>query len=388
MKTFSLKIQFPIQLLLTAIAFLILSVSCKKETIDLQQNTVLTNISDFRFTALRSVPIPIQFINTPSTINDNFWFECGIVGKTAFFANKIDLAKPITMFCAENVVGQTFWVKISNLTQNETAICTLSNASEALKTIDFQLLSFTPTTISNLQAYWHFPQGANRATHLVSLNSDIVASAFNDLVINYSQKASLNRQGLVTRLQMSVAVQASGSTVPMALGLCIPNKDITISSATGGRFTERVFTYEYNGTVNWQGKTLVPIFDHTFSVINRRTGQGVNTNTRTNFASSDTLQIVINFSNPITVNQLLSFNQNLVAFESQDLNKPICTFGSVNNNNHNLRALTIPAEFMHIREGETMVHAYPLFAGWLNSNGNQNQDWFLPKNANTASLFR
>lgn len=234
---------------------------------------------------------------------------------------------------------------------------------------------------------------------------------FNDLVIDQNLAFFLNANQKITQITATYVVRAKGGGLIKGFGVHMPNlAPNDIGSITGNSLTTGTINTNANGTESGQSNAVILFTDDIEQIINRASGSFFNTIKSNPTGTSDTLKIVVSFSNPPDLNDMN--NASVFAYKNRDEeihqvdreptdlhNAALFGTGADNSNpatgryyrtENNLPwALEISQGFDYPEERVDMVDAYLNFATWALSGGTTNQDWYTdaPGNRDVSKIY-
>ena len=217
---------------------------------------------------------------------------------------------------------------------------------------------------------------------------------FNDLVIGYNIKTSLNAENKVTQVDYIYTVESIGGSFKNGFGIelegVLPS---AISSVTGANLTEGIITNNANGTEQSQPNAVIVFFD----------------NSHINVGLTNTISIV--FTNPITTadlgtapfNPFLIVNKNRLK-EIHLSTKPTTYYPTTStvdegptakDNDGDFKtpeglpwAINITGAYKAPKEKINITEAYNFFVDWATSGGTAHLGWYqdIPGNRNNDKL--
>ena len=122
---------------------------------------------------------------------------------------------------------------------------------------------------------------------------------FNDLVADYRLTVGLNADNRATRIDAEITVQAIGAGYRNALALALPIQTSSVDAVTGAVLGRGVFAVDRNGTEAGQSRTVIPLFDDAYELVQRPSGFFVNTQAGAPRVEPGVLTVRIEFSYPI-----------------------------------------------------------------------------------------
>ncbi len=224
---------------------------------------------------------------------------------------------------------------------------------------------------------------------------------FNDLVLDYHYKSVLNSSNQLVEFFTDYSVRAVGASLENGFGLMLGGDPTNIASVSGTRFTENYLHLNANGTEQGQSKTVIMLFDNSFSMIGSSGSAFINTKEEVPYVNPDTNTLHVVYQTPVSTdvtgtapyNPFLVINKergkevHLAGQEPTDLVDP-SLFGSWADDSDpatgkyyqtakNLPwAIDLPVSFAYPLEQVEILSAYNHFAEWAESAGAQYPDWY------------
>lgn len=235
---------------------------------------------------------------------------------------------------------------------------------------------------------------------------------FNDMVVGYQINRVTNAANQVKDIRGKFWVNATGAGFSNGFGIELPVAPNTIRSVTGTRISSNYIRNAANGTEQGQSRATVIIFDDANSVLPRNGSAFVNTERGRARVNTDTLNVVIEFTN--TVSNTTLGNAPYNPFLIQNKNRAVeihlpdmrptslanqALLGSGADKSDASRgiyyktsrllpwAIHIPAAFNHPIEKTQISAAHLRFVSWASSGGTQFTDWYLPRSGYRNSSF-
>lgn len=225
---------------------------------------------------------------------------------------------------------------------------------------------------------------------------------FNDLVVDYRYQQVLNADNDVVDLKAVFVTRAMGGALKNGFGFQLDLASNTVNSVSGTRDFNSLITTNANGTESDQTKAVVIVYDDASQVLVNNTGQAfANTISANPKIPNDTVEIVINFNNPVSVASLGTAPYNPFIFVDQTRGREVhlageaptdladaTLFGTRNDNTNpnsdntyksenNLPwAIHVVGGFSYPEEKVDIADAYTYFSTWAQSGGNSFPDWF------------
>lgn len=226
---------------------------------------------------------------------------------------------------------------------------------------------------------------------------------FNDLVCIYKYTSVYNSDNQIVDLKGKFYITAVGASFNNGFGVQFNNLlPSQVASVSGNVIDKNYIVTNSNGTEANQDKAVVIVFDNAESILNRAGGSFFNTVENGLVGTSDTVNVIINFTDPISPASLgeIPFNPFLIKNGDRDyeihLPDHIPTtladpsiFGTIDDDtnpgngkyymsNNNLPwALHIPQVLEHMIEKIEINLGYLKFGTWAQSKGISYPDWYL-----------
>lgn len=239
---------------------------------------------------------------------------------------------------------------------------------------------------------------------------------FNDLVLDYQITSILNANKLVKEIEIDLKLKAVGGLLQKGFALSLPISSSNIQSVTGQQLSSnQTFNLTANGVEGFGSTSVVPLFNDAHALMPPPNSSGV-----TNVIEGDPIvtpvehKYTITFHTPVSRGSLGSQPYDFFMVTDQDRSKEIHLKGKPNispsvtanfgqdddasnpGSNQFYQtanglpwALNISEEIPHPIENADFSKAYPLFAAWAESDGQNNIDWFqdLPGHRLNTQLF-
>ena len=224
---------------------------------------------------------------------------------------------------------------------------------------------------------------------------------FNDLVVDYNFNQVTNGANKVVEVKAALTLRAIGASMKNAFSLQFNTPSNNVKSITGQSLTNGIFALNANGTELNQSKAVVPIFDNPFKVLNY-TGSIVNTYVGGAYAAPKTLNVKIEFVNPVSLSGFGTAPYNAFVVADGVRGKEIHLAGSAptdlannalfgtgdDNSNLGLQkyymsdknlpwAINFPIQFAYPAEKQDITKAFLKFNKWAESKGTVYKDWYL-----------
>lgn len=235
---------------------------------------------------------------------------------------------------------------------------------------------------------------------------------FNDLVVKYRFTNITNGNNEIVQIQPTFIPAAMGASFESGFGFQLQNTPKgAIQDVSGGYLTENYITLSSNGTETGQEKAVFIAFDNVLKTFSNVSGNnpagnaGINTSIGGRTATPDTIQMVINFVNPLNaaavgqapfnpfmISRLNRGNEiHLPDFQPTDLADETL-FGTSDDDSEaytgryyksktNLPwVINIVDSYEHTVEKEQINSGYNYFNSWAVTSGAMNKDWFKDYN--------
>ncbi len=233
---------------------------------------------------------------------------------------------------------------------------------------------------------------------------------FNDLVVDCNFRTVLNSKSKVVGLYIKYKVRAIGASFKNGFGIQLPVSPSVISSVTS-KDSQGVVTSLSTEAGN--DKAVVIAFYNAFTLLPSTGGQGVNVIKGNGWSEPKEVELHIVFASPQTVASLGNAPYNPFVFIDGDRTKEIhlagaqpttkantALFGTGNDDtnpakgkyykstNNLVWMMEVPSSFQYAIEKNDLSKAYLKFAGWAESGGSLNKDWYMDKPGyRTSSLI-
>ncbi|MCK9203712.1 MAG: LruC domain-containing protein [Bacteroidales bacterium] len=233
---------------------------------------------------------------------------------------------------------------------------------------------------------------------------------FNDLVISYRFNQITNAQNKVALVKVTLITEAVGATFHNAFAFQIPIPPEMIQNVTGTDLRHGFISVSANGTEAGQTKAVIIVYDDALDQL-PPPGHGVGTNTEHGapYVIPDTLELIINFVQPVSLAEIGSPPYNPFIIVDRNRNREVhlpdypptdlvdgTDFGTFSDDSKpdigryyktrkNLPwAINISDKFSYMFEKEAINTGYLYFNDWAESNGALYTDWYF----NTVTGYR
>lgn len=222
----------------------------------------------------------------------------------------------------------------------------------------------------------------------------------NDLVVDYQIRELTSQFNTISEIELILAIRATGAIYKNGLGFSLPIPASTVANVSGNRLTTNFISTAASGVELGHQNAVIIAFDDA----NYNLPEFANVYAGATHAAEDTLRIKVNFSVPVSkqdlgnapYNPFIILNQErsrevhlpgmpptalantaLFGLHDDDTRPGINRFYQSKNNLN--WAIHIPESIPHPRENIDMTQAYLRFREWAESNGELYPDWYLDK---------
>ena len=234
----------------------------------------------------------------------------------------------------------------------------------------------------------------------------------NDMVVDYQYELRLNAANKVTAMLPKFVLRAMGASYRNGFGFELPVPFGNISSVTGSKLKNNIVKLNSNGTEAGQTNAVIMVFDNGFDIMSAAGGGFVNTEKDKDKIAPVTLNMVINFSTPVTVDDLGDAPYNPFIFVNKDRTREVHLPGYKPTNLANLKlfgtadddsgsgkyyqtknnlpwGIQLPVSFEYPAEKEPINKAFLKFNEWSESKGTLYTDWYksLPSYRNATKIY-
>lgn len=209
---------------------------------------------------------------------------------------------------------------------------------------------------------------------------------FNDMVVNYRYINIMNSNDLIVETKLLLKIKNVGGSFHNGFGIELDMDESLIESFTGALLTEGIISTDGKGLENNQAKPVVIPFDDAWNQVD-----------------SGEMEFIITFTNPISVNELGTFNpfifingergrevhlsdmpptslMNTSYFGTEDDDSDPGS-GRYYKNSVNLPwGIDIIHDFIYLKEKQAIINGYNRFAEWAESGGQSYPDWYKDQN--------
>lgn len=225
---------------------------------------------------------------------------------------------------------------------------------------------------------------------------------FNDMVIAYNLQKVLNADEKVVQARFKVSVRSVGGSFDNGFGIRLDDiSSSVISDVSGYNLSKSIVSLSANKTEAGQDKAVIICFDSPEPIIQRSTGSFFNTVQENPKGTSDTIEVVVNFSTPQDESVLAAAKLNPFIFTNgrrgheihladfvptsladktlfgtgQDASN--ASSGRYYKTSNNLPwAILIEETFDYPDEKTAINTAYKYFNEWASSGGKSKPTWF------------
>ncbi|GAB5563161.1 MAG: hypothetical protein Wins2KO_02240 [Winogradskyella sp.] len=238
---------------------------------------------------------------------------------------------------------------------------------------------------------------------------------FNDVVVDYQYQLILNANNDMVGLDVDFKFKASGAGYQNGFGFQMELPSSQVASVTGASLEEGIITTSSNGAEAGQSKATIIVADNVFNILNHPGGgTGVNTNPDLPYVEPESVNISINFTQPVSISDAGYAPYNPFIFVNGERGKEVhlpgyaptdlvdtSYFGTSDDDtnlslgkyyltNNNLPwGINLPSEFSYPVEGVEILRSYTRFGQWAQSSGFSFMDWFVerPGYRNNTNIY-
>ncbi len=234
----------------------------------------------------------------------------------------------------------------------------------------------------------------------------------NDMVIDHNFELRLNGSKEVTQMRATFVLRAMGASYKNGFGFELPVPFDQIASVEGSILKEDLIKLNSNGTEARQTNAVFIVFDNGFNLMRAAGGNFVNTERDKPTVDPRTINMVINFRKPVSIDALGTAPYNPFIFTNHTRSNEVHLAGYKPTNLANLAlfgkgdddsgtgkyyqtknnlpwAIQLPISFAYPLEKEPINKVYLNFNEWAESKGESATDWykFSPKNVNKEKVY-
>ena len=234
----------------------------------------------------------------------------------------------------------------------------------------------------------------------------------NDMVVDYQFEQRTNAANKVTQLRAKFVLRAMGASFRNGFGFELPITADKVASVTGAKRTDNLITVNANGTESRQTNAVFIPFDNAYDILRPADGGFVNTEKTRLKLNNDTISLVINFKEPISVDELGAAPFNPFIFVNRERSREVhlagytptdlankTLFGTADDDSGNGKyyqtktnlpwAIQLPTTFAYPVEKEPINKAYLKFNEWSESKGVKFTDWYKeqPNYRDAAKIY-
>lgn len=230
---------------------------------------------------------------------------------------------------------------------------------------------------------------------------------FNDIVVDYRFNQITNAQSKVVKIEGKILPRATGAAFNNGFGFELPILVSGVSSATGAQIKDNYINIAANGMEANQTNAVYIAFDNAYKIFknikqgNNNGNAGINTTIGGTTGEADTINLVINLTQPVNMSTLgnppynpfmiINKNRGMEVHLPNQANTSLANtsiFGTIDDNSipasnryyktsNNLPwAINIAESFEYPIEKAEIIKAYTKFASWAQSNGTLYPDWY------------
>jgi LruC domain-containing protein len=230
----------------------------------------------------------------------------------------------------------------------------------------------------------------------------------NDLVVdlNVIEDTDLNNE--IHQIRFSFAIRALGAAFDSGFGIELPVPYSQISEVSGNRLTKGLITENANGTEAGHSNAVIIMWDDSADEM----GKWVNTINPADHVDEDSLFVTVKFDTPVSRSMLGEPPYKPFVFINEERGREVHLPGNaptelvntsyfgqeddttdpgmgrfyLSDNDLNW-AFFFPVSVDYPLEKVSILQAFPDFAGWVQSGGMANQDWYLPANRDNSKVY-
>lgn len=229
----------------------------------------------------------------------------------------------------------------------------------------------------------------------------------NDLVVSLDSMTYYyiknEEENAVSKMTLHLTIRAVGAA--RQLGAAIQFDQLEVNDIQSVSYSKDVplsiFQRNGNGTENNPGYTVVPLFDNAHQMLgSNNTSLIINTISNypqwINDATPNSFEVSIEFSSPVDVKdiELKELNYFVIVGTKREnrieIHLPTYKHSGLSGTpaqqqvvtNEYMWTIQIPGIFLYPHEWEKITLAYPHFESWVQSNREQDEDWYLSPNTN------
>ncbi len=239
---------------------------------------------------------------------------------------------------------------------------------------------------------------------------------FNDMVIDYQFNQITNAENRVVEIKAKIVLRAMGAGYRSGFGLTLNTSPGNVSSVSGPVLTRNYVNLNANGTEAGQSRATIIAFDDPYSMLSHPgSGTGVNTTPGQKWVTPDTIDLLITFNQPVSLDELgtppynpfIIVNGNrdvevhLPMMEPTDL-ADIKRLGTIDDDSRPAEgkyyvsdkylpwAIDVPQSIDYPVEKVPIYKAFNHFIEWARSRGSSYPDWYVDKPGyrNTDYIYR
>jgi LruC domain-containing protein len=238
---------------------------------------------------------------------------------------------------------------------------------------------------------------------------------YNDIVVRYHYAFVSNANNELVELRAKHILHASGASFENGFGVEYPISPSSITSVTGGDYTDGFFSLSANGTEAGQTNAVIPVFDNAYNILSYPgSGLGINTSPGAPYVQPDTITQLISFGSVLTISDFGTAPYNPFIVSNKDRGREIhlpdkqptdlvnsSYFGTEDDASNPATdyyyktstglpwAMNLPVPFDYPSEKSPINDAHLKFNDWAQSAGLLYPDWYLdnPGYRNAALIY-
>lgn len=227
---------------------------------------------------------------------------------------------------------------------------------------------------------------------------------FNDMVIDYNFNQIANPQNNIVAIEAIITIKAVGAGFKNGFGIELPISPSLIESVTGINVAGNIVSLASNNVELGQSKATIIAFENVYDLFPNNSSGYINTRESDTYVEPQTITIIINLNQPVSLNNLGLPPYNPFIIVDQDRGKEVhlpnytptslvdqSYFGTFDDDSNpgqnkyykdvnNLPwAMHIPTSFDYPSEQNSILLGHLVFDNWILSDGYSYMDWYLSK---------
>lgn len=227
---------------------------------------------------------------------------------------------------------------------------------------------------------------------------------FNDLVVDYNMNQIADGDNKVTSIIANLKVKAVGAGYKNGFGIQLPMNSSLVESVEGINVPGSIVSLSSNGTESGQSQATIIFFENVYDLFPTISHGYINTQEGSDFVEYQTMEVQINFTQPLSIDAVGIPPYNPFAIINQERGKEVhlpnyeptdladqSYFGTQEDDsdpsqgryyrdNENLPwAMHIPTSFDYPKENISIIQGHLVFDNWVLSDGYSYMDWYLDR---------